>query len=541
MAYATLGLAKAIGVANGMDAGYFDDAVTHIQKMQSLSKTAVSSISAYYKTLDEGYISQKDGLNQILELTKDMIRHENEDMIDALEGQKDAFADIVQLRKEALEAAKKEGEYDDEIEEKIRKIAKLQDRINTLSLDDSRDAQAEKIKLEEEMYELQKELADLQADHALDAQTSALDKVQTAFEDQKDDEIAALEDTLSSEEKLYQAAIARINQGWDELYQDLLDWNYEYGSTLQSELVSAWEAASEAVQRYGSFVDALEGVQSYTNLGNYDSSSAESGSQTYGNANSIINQMRQNSIAYWAATDSERAQINANQLALAEQYRQVTGDNIERVDGSWFHDDGSRLYSLNKSEVVNEIVARMKQNGAAYGNASTSKKKELSDENLILGSRLGSYLGKNVYRDSNGVWWIEGRHLFDVYHRGGIAGGNATLKQDEVMAILKKGEPVLDEKREQALYRIIDFTTALSERLGKAISSTPMAGSLVTAKSGLPDLHDAALESITNNQNETVHFGDVYIYGGNEETVERHREVNRQFTNEVLRQLNIKK
>ena len=109
------------------------------------------------------------------------------------------------------------------------------------------------------------------------------------------------------------------------------------------------------------------------------------------------------------------------------------------------------------------------------------------------------------------------------------------------MAILKKGEPVLDEKREQALYRIIDFTTALSERLGKAISSTPMAGSLVTAKSGLPDLHDAALESITNNQNETVHFGDVYIYGGNEETVERHREVNRQFTNEVLRQLNIKK
>lgn len=541
MAYATLGLAKAIGVANGMDAGYFDDAVAHIQKMQSLSKTAVNSISAYYKTLDEGYISQKDGLNQILELTKDMIRHENEDMIDALERQKDAFADIVQLRKEALEAAKKEGEYDDEIEEKIRKIAKLQDRINTLSLDDSRDAQAEKIRLEEEMYELQKELADLQADHALDAQTSALDKVQTAFEDQKDDEIAALEDTLSSEEKLYQAAIARINQGWDELYQDLLDWNYEYGSTLQSELVSAWDAASEAVQRYGSFVDALEGVQSYTNLGNYDSSSAESGSQTYGNANSIINQMRQNSIAYWAATDSERAQINANQLALAEQYRQVTGDNIERVDGSWFHDDGSRLYSLNKSEVVNEIVARMKQNGAAYGNASTSKKKELSDENLILGSRLGSYLGKNVYRDSNGVWWIEGRHLFDVYHRGGIAGGNATLKQDEVMAILKKGEPVLDEKREQALYRIIDFTTALSERLGKAISSTPMAGSLVTAKSGLPDLHDAALESITNNQNETVHFGDVYIYGGNEETVERHREVNRQFTNEVLRQLNIKK
>lgn len=541
MAYATLGLAKAIGVANGMDAGYFDDAVSHIQKMQSISKTAVNSISAYYRTLDEGYISQKDGLDTILELTKDMIRQENEDMIDALEGQKDAFADIISLRKEALEIAKKEGEYDDEVEEKIRKIAKLQERINTLSLDDSRDAQAEKTKLEEEMYELQKELADLQADHALDAQTSALDKIQTAFEDQKDDEIAALEDTLSSEEKLYRAAIDRINQGWDALYQDLLSWNYEYGSTLESELVSAWDAASEAVQRYGSFAQAIKSVQEYTNLGNYDTPSANAGNQTYGNTSSIVSQMQRNSIAYWAATDSERAQINANQLALAEQYRQVTGDSIERVDGSWYHDDGSRLYSLNQSDVIDSIVSRMKANGAEYGNASSNRKRELSNESLILGSRLGSYLGKNVYRDSSGEWWIEGRKLFEVYHRGGVAGGSSTLKQDEVMAILKKGEPVLDEKREAALYRIIDFTTALSEKLGKAINSTPISGSLVTAKSGLPALQDAALESITNNQNETVHFGDVYIYGANENTVEQHREVNRQFTNEVLKQLNIRK
>lgn len=541
MAYATLGLAKAIGVANGMDADYFDDAVTHIQKMQSLSKTAVNSISAYFKTIDEGYINQQDGLSQILEMTKDLVRHENEEMIDALEDQKDAFADIVRLRKEGLEAAKKEGDYDDEIEEKIRQIAKLQERINTLSLDDSRDAQAERIKLEEELYKLQKELAELQADHAQEAQTEALDSLQTAFEEQKDDEIAALEDTISSEEKLYQAAIARINQGWDKLYQDLLSWNYEYGSTLQSELVSAWDAASEAVQRYGSFVDALDGVQGHTNLGSSDMAGAEAGAQTFEDANSIIAQMRQNSIAYWTATDVERAQLNASQLALAEQYRQLTGDNIKRVDGAWFHDDGSNLYSLNQSEVIDAIVSRMKANSIEYHKANDDRKAELSNENIVLGSRLGSYLGKNVYRDRNGEWWIDGRKLYEVYHRGGIAGGNATLKQDEVMAILKKGEPVLDEKREKALYRIIDFTKFLSEKLGKAIGNTPLFGLIANARSGLPDLQSAALKNITNNQSETIHFGDVYIYGANEETVDRHREVNRRFTNEVLRQLNIKK
>lgn len=88
---------------------------------------------------------------------------------------KDAYGDIIDLRKEALDAAKKEADYEDKVAEKIRQIAKLQERINALSLDDSRDAQSQKIRLEEEMAELQKELADDQADYAVDAQKDALD------------------------------------------------------------------------------------------------------------------------------------------------------------------------------------------------------------------------------------------------------------------------------------------------------------------------------------------------------------------------------
>ena len=52
---------------------------------------------------------------------------------------------------------------------KLKEIAKLQARIDALSLDDSREAQAERAKLLEEMAELQEDLADEQADKALDA------------------------------------------------------------------------------------------------------------------------------------------------------------------------------------------------------------------------------------------------------------------------------------------------------------------------------------------------------------------------------------
>ena len=58
-----------------------------------------------------------------------------------------------------MEATKEETDYQDEVADKVKEIADLQARINALSLDDSRDAQAQRIELEEQMAELQKELA----------------------------------------------------------------------------------------------------------------------------------------------------------------------------------------------------------------------------------------------------------------------------------------------------------------------------------------------------------------------------------------------
>ena len=46
----------------------------------------------------------------------------------------------------------------------------------------------------------------MQADEAYKQQTDSLDKMQEAYEDQKDDEISKLEETISSTEKLYRMA-----------------------------------------------------------------------------------------------------------------------------------------------------------------------------------------------------------------------------------------------------------------------------------------------------------------------------------------------
>lgn len=66
-----------------------------------------------------------------------------------------------------------------------------------------------------------------------------------------------MENTISSEEKLYQLAIDRISNHWDTLYQDLTNWVWEYGNITQNTLDEAWNTACDAIQRYGSYLEAV--------------------------------------------------------------------------------------------------------------------------------------------------------------------------------------------------------------------------------------------------------------------------------------------
>lgn len=480
---ATWGLVYANLALLGLDDDQYQAALHNINAIRSLADSAVSGIGQTAGKTAEELNDMKDGLDDILKYVMDMLKQRINDQIDALEDMKDAYADIISLRKEALEAAKSEADYQDKVAEKVKELAKLQARINALSLDDSRDAQAQKAKLEEEMAQLQKELADTQADYAVDAQKDALDDMQKAYEEQKDAEIKVLEDSISSYQKLYDMAIAYIQSNWNSLYDELIAWNYQYGDELSSTITTAWENALAAAQRYGSYVNAL------------------------------------NSIG---------ADIDA-----------ANGSGANYVVGETTYDNSS-----SNEEMIHAIIKEMYANSQAHHTASKEEKARLDKRNLTLGAMLGQY-GVNAYRQ-NGTWYVDGGALLYekyrkyIYHTGGIAGDQPTLKQNEILAVLEKGEAVLDAKKEAGLYRIIDFTTALSDKLSKLLTLTDMSR-MFGQMQGDVTKAASAFAPINNTQAPSVSFGDVIIYGANEETVEKHREINRQFTNDVIKQLNIKR
>ena len=89
----------------------------------------------------------EDGANDLVKYVMDMLKHRIQEQIDLLEEMKDKYSEIIDLKKESLDATKDEQDYQKSIAKKLREMAKLQERINALALDDSRSAQPERARL----------------------------------------------------------------------------------------------------------------------------------------------------------------------------------------------------------------------------------------------------------------------------------------------------------------------------------------------------------------------------------------------------------
>ena len=343
-----------------------------------------------------------------------MIKQEVENQVDALEDQIDKYREIVDLQKKSLDLEREKDSYTKSVAEKTKAIAQLQARIAQLDLDDSREAQAKKSKLMEELADLNNDLAETQADHAYEVNSDALDAMADAYEKEKNKEIEVLKNTISSEEKLYSLAIDRISNEWDTLYSDLCDWAYNYGNVTINTLTEAWNAASQAVQQYGSYLNAV------------------------------------------AATQSQLSAIDSSSST---------------VIGSMGDYDTSGGATMSR---VKEIVAQMKANSKQHGSEDAAGKLRLNKENLRLGAELQSLIGRTVVRGDDGVWYLDkvgGAQLYSTYpystyHTGGIVGDDATPKQDEMFALLKKREAVFTEPQQETIYRVLKEDETVAGRLG---------------------------------------------------------------------------
>ena len=429
----------------GLQDEYFDGALQNINNLRSLSDMVAPNFSQLQTQIKEtndvakkALEDQEDALNDLLKYVEEMIKHEVENQVKALENQVDSYKEIVSLQKKSLDLEKEKDKYTQTIADKEKGIADLRKQIAALDLDDSREAAAQKAKLQEELSDKINDLADYQSDHAYDAASDMLDDMADSYEKEKQKEIDILENSISSEEKLYRLSIERINNHWDTLYQDLINWNTEYGTVVNNDISSAWDAASTAVQKYGSYLEAV--LQTQQQLAALETSSSSSSSTVIGGG--------------------------------------VGTTGTPNVIGNTGNYDTSGKDTFAQA---NTIVEQMKQNSANWHGGD---KTALHNDNRNLAKQLETLLGWPIdFDEKSGTWYMRGKKLYDqfpIYHSGGIVGDDPTLKQDEVFAKLKKGEAVFTEEQQEPIYEILDFADTMLGKYGAlfgAVQSTDLIGS----------------------------------------------------------------
>lgn len=386
-----------------LDSDQYSKLIANINKFRSLANTTVQSVRRQVHDSVTGESKDyKSALDDVLKYVEDLIKYEHEQMVEALQDQADKYSELIEKKKELLQQTKDEEDYERNVSKKLQEIAKIQDQINRLSLDDSREAAAKRAELEQELAELQESLSDYIGDYTSAKNEEALDKSAEDYNDYINDRIKEVEDEVASEERLYQLAIKRINESWDTLYQDILAWNEAAGSSLQSEIIANWNLAAEAVQRYGSFVAAANAASANNSLGDNQSFGDYTQSNSSSNAaaeNAIVERMKANAAAWHNASDAEKQKLNAENKQLAQELSQYVGAMPIRKDGVWY---------LN---------------------------------------------GQELFK------------LYPKYHDGGVVGGIPNRKQQELLTVLKNGELVATTQMQEHAIELVDFAKNISAKL----------------------------------------------------------------------------
>lgn len=454
----------------------------NLQEIQELYKDGTLGwkeyVEAYNAVAKEIYDTKKDSIETIIDLTMEMIEQEANDEIDALDDQIDKLNDIIDLKKKLLQDTQDEKDHEQQVADAVAEIAKLQSKIAQLGLDNSREAIAQRADLEEQLAEKQKELADLQGDYQLDKTLDVLDEVQEAKEDEAEAEKKAIEKSIDSWVKKYRLAIDRIDNDWDNLYDDLNDWMAEHRDSIDGpdSLKTAWENVDQMVRQTGQDIESIYNGNGTIGLNPNGVDSAR--------AQEILDTMAANSALAKSLGTSQYGSRNLHQenIDLANEFYQITGQKLT-YDNGWRYANGQLAYTYTASSsgsTANTAIS----SGSAY-QAAVSKYGEPPSGTLKIGSsgdgvkwlqyylkQLGYFsygVDGNFYTrteealklfqqmaglTADGIFGSKTRSVLKKYHTGGIVDRTGAINDKEVLSILETGEIVLDDKKKATLSSI---------------------------------------------------------------------------------------
>lgn len=334
-----------------------------------------------YKKQEEALKQYESSLEKLLDISVDMLRKEAEAEKEAISNTTDAYKELLEAKRAALLDEADEEDYAAELAKRQKEVATLQNKIKELSNDNSAQANAQRLTLEEELAAAQDELYKYQRDHNLELAQDALDKELEAFEKMQDDKIDDIDDYLSQEGALREQAMQQITSNNTDFYNRLLEYNRMYGDGLNSTVVNAWNDATNAVDEFG--VESMHTLEILTEIA-YEMERISDAAEALNNAEFIYNPEE----TYGSTSSSEKVDI------LSERGKQ----------------------QLNQQTYLHNLMV---------------KAKEENNTGLIT-----------WIKNNRKEWGLdpETGAIIEQFHQGGFVGGKPKLRSNERFAKVLDGE-----------------------------------------------------------------------------------------------------
>jgi TP901 family phage tail tape measure protein len=265
---------------------------------------------------------QQSSIQNIVDLTAKMIKQQKEEELKN-------YKDIIDNKKKILDLTEQQYQYQKDLTTKQKDVTTDQNRLTELSRDNSRAAQAEKLKIMDDLSKKQTDLDDLQHKHGVDLQKQALDDDYAAFEKKTND-------YLSQEGQIMSDARNMVSSMSTDVYNNLIGWNKQYGTTINDDITTGWAKAKAALNDYK---DALGNVNASSALSNITQSLGTNAALQSGDSAAIISQMQSNSSLWKTASVSDRNTLHDLNVQLAQKI----GATYHAADGRYYK-DGVPIY-----------------------------------------------------------------------------------------------------------------------------------------------------------------------------------------------------
>ncbi len=231
---------------------------------EAAKKAAEEQFNAEKKAAEEKlrlYEDQKKAADDLLKLVISMIKQEKQAEIDHLNQQKENYDELIDKRIQALDALKAENDYQASLKKDEKKATDIKSQIAILKLDNSPEAKAKILKLQEQLAAQTDKINKETADHKLKLEKDALEKEKKRFDDSIKDKVQVIQNYLKQTGKITQDALDMIKNHGQQLYGQLLEWNRVYGDGIDQTIIDAWNKGYDAVQHYSELLIEIKDQQ----------------------------------------------------------------------------------------------------------------------------------------------------------------------------------------------------------------------------------------------------------------------------------------